>query len=210
MSNTAATSGTMRPVSTRTRQAERTEETRAALIAAARGLFGERGYAAVGTEEIVEQARVTRGALYHHFDDKRDLFRAVFEQVESELVASIGERIGGISDPVELLLTGMRDFLDACLDPRLSRISLVDAPSVLGYAEWREIDARYGLGLIIVALQGAIDAGVLRPTSVRPLAHLLMAALSEAGLLIAHSDDPAATRAEVEPPLIELLEGLRA
>jgi AcrR family transcriptional regulator len=182
--------------------------TRAALLRVGRELFAERGYADVGTEEIVARAGVTRGALYHHFADKRDLFRAVHEELEQALVADIAERIGGIDDPWELIVTGVRAFLDACTDPAIMRISLMDAPAVLGWAEWREIDARYGLGLVSFGLQNAIDRGVLAPRPVRPLAHLLMGAMAEAAMVIANADDPAAAREEVEPPLIALVEGL--
>src|SRR3712207_6286207 len=121
----------------------RRETTRADLLAAARELFAERGYGEGGTEEIVARAGVTRGALYHHFLDKRDLFRAVHEQLEAELVESIGRRILDLEDPWDLLVTGVRAFLDACTDRALMRISLLDAPVVLGWAEWREIDARH-------------------------------------------------------------------
>jgi AcrR family transcriptional regulator len=182
--------------------------TRTALLRVGRELFAERGYQGVGTEEIVARAGVTRGALYHHFADKRDLFRAVHEELEQALVVDIAERIGGIDDPWELIVTGVRAFLDACTDPAIMRISLMDAPAVLGWAEWREIDARYGLGLVSFGLQNAIDRGVLAPRPVRPLAHLLMGAMAEAAMVIANADDPAAAREEVEPPLIALLEGL--
>jgi AcrR family transcriptional regulator len=188
--------------------AGRGASTRAALLRVGRELFAERGYADVGTEEIVARAGVTRGALYHHFADKRDLFRAVHEELEQALVADIAERIGGIDDPWELIVTGVRAFLDACTDPAIMRISLMDAPAVLGWAEWREIDARYGLGLVTFGLQNAIDRGVLAPRPVRPLAHLLMGAMAETALVIANAEDPAAAREEVEPPLIALLEGL--
>jgi AcrR family transcriptional regulator len=182
--------------------------TRAALLGVGRELFAERGYAGVGTEEIVARAGVTRGALYHHFADKRDLFRAVHEELEAKLVADIADQIGGIDDPWKLIVTGVRAFLDACTDPALMQISLIDAPAVLGWAQWREIDARYGLGLVSFGLQNAIDRGVLAPQPVRPLAHLLMGAMAEAAMVIANADDPAAAREEVEPPLIALLEGL--
>jgi AcrR family transcriptional regulator len=181
---------------------------RGALLRAGRELFAERGFAGVGTEEIVARAGVTRGALYHHFADKRDLFRAVHEELEEGLVSDIGARIGGIEDPWELMLTGVRAFLDACVDPAVMRIALLDAPVVLGWAEWREIDARYGLGLVSFGLQNAMDRGVLAPRPVRPLAHLLMGAMTEAALVIANAEDPAAARTEVEPPLLALLEGL--
>jgi AcrR family transcriptional regulator len=188
----------------------RGKATRGALIDAARELFAERGYAAVGTEQIVARGGVTRGALYHHFRDKKDLFRAVHEQLEEGLVASVGERIAGIDDPWELLVTGLRAFLDACTDPALMRISLLDAPGVLGWAEWREIDARHGLGLVSFGLRNAMDRGLFREQDVRPLAHLLIGAMTEAAMVIANASDHEAARREVEPPLLALLDGLRA
>lgn len=193
------------------RQAERSEATRAKLVAAARRLFARRGYADVGTEEIVRRAKVTRGALYHHFDDKRDLFRAVHQQVEAELTETIAAQLAaaGTQDPIEVLIGGMRTFLDACTDPEVQRIALMDAPAVLGWAEWRSIEEKYGLGLVTAALEMAIEAGALRPQPVRPLAHVLLAAMSEAGMLIATADDDSAARDEVESALIALLEGLR-
>ena len=193
------------------RREEQTESTRAALLLAARELFSERGYAAVGTEEIVRRARVTRGALYHHFADKKDLFRGVHEQMEGELTEAIGAELAAASaeDPFEALATGVRSFLDACTDPRLARIVLVEAPSILGWAEWRETDESYGLGLVMAGLQGAMDAGALRKQPVKPLAHLILGALGEAAMLIANAHDPVAVRAEVEPPMLALLEGLR-
>ena len=189
---------------------ERAAATRAQLLRAARELFAERGYAAVGTEEIVARAGVTRGALYHHFADKKDLFRAVFEEMEEVTVGSIAKRMGAVDDPWELLVTGMRAFLDACLDPAIVRVSLLDAPVVLGWQEWREIGARYGLAVLSDGLQNGMEQGVLRRTHVRPLAHVLLGALDEAALLIANASDPAAARREVEGPLLALFEGLRA
>jgi AcrR family transcriptional regulator len=183
--------------------------TRDALIDSALQLFTRRGYSAVGTEEIVARAKVTRGALYHHFEDKRDLFRAVFERVEGDLMDRIGASMEATDDPWELMLAGMRSFLDACEEPAVKQISLTDAPSVLGWQEWREIDNRHGLGLTRVALQGAVDAGVMRPIPVEAMAHLFVAALSEAAFVIAHADHPRKTRAKVEQALIDLVEGLR-
>ncbi len=182
---------------------------RAAILAAAATLFAERGYAGVGTEEIVARASVTRGALYHHFADKKDLFRAVHEELEGELVASIGEQIAGIEDPWELVVTGVRAFLDACMDPALRQIGLIDAPGVLGWEEWREIDARYGLGLVTFGLRNGMDAGVFRERPVTPLAHLLIGAMTEAALMIANAPDPEVARREAEPALLALIEGLR-
>jgi AcrR family transcriptional regulator len=202
-----STGSTTRPPGRREAEAKATRD---ALIRAALELFAERGYAGVGTEEIVARARVTRGALYHHFADKRDLFRAVFERVEEGLMERIGARMQATDDPWELMLAGMRLFLDACEEPAVKQISLTDAPSVLGWQEWREIDNRHGLGLTRAALQGSVDAGVMRPIAVEPMAHLFVAALSEAAFVIAYSDHPRKARAEVEAALIQLIEGLRA
>ncbi len=189
--------------------AERSAATRAELILVARRLFTESGFVDVGTEEIVRRANVTRGALYHHFADKRDLFRAVHEQVEEDMVASIGEAMQGMEDPVELLVAANRRFLDLCTDPNWTRIPLIDAPSVLGWTEWRAVDMRYGLGMATAALTAAMDAGAMRQIPVRPLAHILLAAMGEAGLMIATAEDPAAERAEVEPTLVGLIQSLR-
>jgi AcrR family transcriptional regulator len=196
-------------VEAKTKKAEQAEATRAKLVRVARDLFARRGYAGVGTEEIVRRAKVTRGALYHHFRDKKDLFRAVHEQFEKELVESLGERIAGIQDARELLDTGVRSFLDACTDPALAQISLIDAPSVLGWVEWREIDARYGMGLVRLGLEAAMEQGVIPRQDPEPLAHLLLAALGEAALLIANADEPQRARREVEGPLLALLEGIQ-
>jgi len=189
--------------------AERSAATRAELIAVARRLFTERGYVDVGTEEIVRTANLTRGALYHHFSDKRDLFRAVHEQVEQDMVAAITASVEGIDDPIELLVEANRRFLDLCTDPNWTRIPLLDAPAVLGWTEWRATDMRYGLGLATAALTAASEAGALKPAPVRPLAHLLLAAMSEAGLMIATADDPVAERAAVEPTLAAMIAALR-
>lgn len=193
-------------------QAERTERTRAALIAAARGLFAERGYADVGTEEIVREAGVTRGALYHQFEDKRDLFEAVYVEIEAELTERIakGALGGDIDSPMAAMRAGAEQFLDACTEPEAQRIALVDGPSVLGWDRWREIGAEHGLGLIEASLAAAIEAGELRAQPVRPLAHVLLGALDEAAMLVGRARDPEAARAEVGQTLDSLLSGLSA
>jgi AcrR family transcriptional regulator len=192
---------------------ERAGATRAQLLAVAHELFASRGYAGVSTEDVVRAAGLTRGALYHHFTDKQALFAAVLEQLEQELVSSIGATMAAArsgTDPVGWLAAGMSAYLDACVRPAVLRISLLDAPTVLGWARWREIDERYGLGVVTTALEYAMAAGALRAQPARPLAHLLLAALGEAAQLIAHSEDPAATRADVEPALLSVLAGLRS
>ena len=174
----------------RTTKAGQSEATRAALVEAARPLFAERGYAAVATEEIVRAAGVTRGALYHHFAGKEDLFAAVYEQVEAELVAEIGQVATVAADPLDALHRGAARFLEACRRPEVQRITLIDAPSVLGWERWREIGVSYGFGLIEEVLRAGMEQGVIETQPLRPLTHLLLGAMDEAAMLVARSDDP--------------------
>jgi AcrR family transcriptional regulator len=188
-------------------QAERSEATRDALIEAARRLFTERGYDAVGTEEVVRAAGVTRGALYHHFGDKAKLLEAVYERVEAESTERVARVVLGseLHSPLEAMKAGVEAFLDECAKPELRQVALHDAPAVLGWERWREIGAANGLGLIEASLSAAVEAGEMRPLPVKPTAHLLMGALDEAAMLIARSEDPN-RRAEVTRVLIALLE----
>ena len=193
-------------------QAQRSEATRGALVAAARPLFAERGYAGVGTEEIVRAAGLTRGALYHHFEGKRELFEAVYEQIEVELAERIaaGALNAGAASPLEAMRAGAEMFLQACTVPEVQQIVLLDGPSVLGWDRWREIGAEHGLGLIEATLQAAIDAGAIAAQPVRPLAHVLMGALDEAAMLVARAEDPERARAEVGRTIDTLLGALGA
>jgi AcrR family transcriptional regulator len=188
------------------RQAERSASTRAKLIKAARTLFARDGYAAVGTEQIARRAGVTRGALYHQFPAKEDLFLAVYEQVEQELTESVAASLGGNASPFEAMRAGIRVFLDACRAPEVQRVVLIDGPSVLGWERWRAVAEKYGLGLLQAVTGAAVDAGELAPVAVEPLAHLLMGALDEAALLVVR--DPGATD-EVIATFERLVEGLR-
>jgi AcrR family transcriptional regulator len=190
-------------------QSERSATTTAALVAAARELFAERGYAGVGTEEIVRAAGVTRGALYHHFAGKEELLEAVYEQIEGEITERIAAGALAGPDPLEALRAGSRAFLDHCLEPEVQRIVLLDAPAVLGWERWREIGARYGLGLVEAALVAAMDAGQISRAPVKPLAHVLMGALDEAAMVVGRADDPEAARDEMDAVLGSLLDGLR-
>jgi AcrR family transcriptional regulator len=193
----------------RSRKAEQSEATRGALIAAARGLFAERGYAGVGTEEIVRAAGVTRGALYHHFADKKDLFRAVYEDIEAELVQEIAAGAMTATDPVSALRGGAKAWLDACEDPAVQRIALLDAPSVLGWEQWREIGLKYGFGLVEETLKAAMEAGLIETQPSRPLAHLVLGAIDEAAMVVARADDDGHTRAEVGEAVDRFIDHLR-
>ena len=187
-------------------QSERTEATRGALIAAGRKLFGARGYAGVGTEEVVAEAGVTRGALYHHFRDKRDLFRAVFVAQEIELLTSVGTAVAAVEGATAQLSAALEATLDLCTDPVIARISFLDGPAVLGVEEWRAIIEEYSLGVVRHMLAEAMTAGELRQAPADALAHLMLGALNEAGMVIAAGGD----RDETGAALRALLEGLRA
>lgn len=189
-------------------QAERTEATQEALIAAARQLFTERGYEDVGTEEIVRAAGVTRGALYHHFGGKANLLDAVYARIEAESTERVARVVLGseLHSPLDAMKAGIEAFLEECLKPELRQIALHDAPAVLGWERWREIGAANGLGLIEASLGAAIEAGEIRRLPVQQTAHLLMGALDEAAMVLARDERPQA-RAEVTEVLVTLLEG---
>lgn len=194
--------------SERRTQAERSEATRNALVAAARRLFAQRGYAAVGTEEIVREAGVTRGALYHHFEGKRELLEAVYEQIESGIAAELAESLVPGASVLDTLSAGADAFLDHCLEPEVQQIVLLDAPAVLGWERWREIGARYGLGLISALVTAGIDAGEIKPQPVEPLAHALLGALDEIAMFVARAEDQTAARAQAGETLAGLVAAL--
>jgi AcrR family transcriptional regulator len=198
-------------MSERRTQASRSAATRDALVAAARPLFARRGYADVGTEEIVRAAGVTRGALYHHFADKVALFAAVFEAVEVDVLARITAAASDTDsdpDPIALMRAGAAAWLDACVDPEVQRIVLLDAPAVLGWEQWTEISNRYNIGLVHRLIAQAIAAGRIAPQPVAPLAHTLLGAVREAALYLARADDQRQARAEVGAVLDRIIGGI--
>jgi AcrR family transcriptional regulator len=177
-------------------QAERTEATRGRLIATARRLFAEKGFAATSTEEILGEAAVSRGALYHHFPSKTDLFQTTFEQVEDELTAQVldAATAGGETDPMRILELGFESFLDQCVKPEVQRIVMLDGPTVLGWDLWHELDERYAFGTIKAVLTVAADIGRIEQQAVDPLSHLLLGAVMQAGMVVARAEDPLAAK----------------
>jgi len=197
----------------KSRRAAIAEETREALLIAARELFVAKGYYETGTEEIVAAAGVgTRGALYHHFSDKRALFEAVFIAVEEEMVlAAAQELLDPPGNALDVLRGGLLGFLDASVTAPVQRILLIDGPAVLGWQRWRELESRYGLGAIHAMLQRAVDEGDLsaeQPLEV--LAHVLLAATDEAALFIANSPDPHSARDQAVHVITLMLSSLRS
>jgi AcrR family transcriptional regulator len=191
-------------------QAERSAATRASLLAAARELFAERGFAGAGREEIVGRAGVTRGALQHHFGDKEGLFRAVVEQVEGEVMEGVAAAALASTAPLEQLRLGCQAYLDAALDPAMSRICIIDAPAVLPAPTRQEIAARHGLGVVRDVLVAAMECGSVARQPVDSLAHALLAAVMAAAQYVAIADDHSAARADAGATIEQLIGGLAA
>jgi AcrR family transcriptional regulator len=200
-----STSGTGRRT-----QAERSAATRALLIDAARMLFAAKGFADVSTQAIVAAAGVTRGALYHQFDDKVDLFAAVYEQSEQNLVADIARQIAEQAppDPLEAMRIGARLFLDACSAPDVQQIVLLDAPAVLGWDRWRAVGIKYGLGVIEGMLAHAIAQRAIPDQPLRPTAHVLLGALDEAALYVSRAVDSDQARRDMDAVCDRLISGI--
>lgn len=184
--------------------ADRAEATRAALIAAGRQLFVDKGYFATGTEEIVAAAGVgTRGALYHHFANKEALFLAVFLAVQ-EQVNSQAPSPEDTDDALGALRTGLRSYLKSSLTGEVQRILMVDGPAVLGWQRWRELQVQFGLGSIRALLAKAVEQGAVAPQPLDVLSHVLLAAADEAAQFVANASDPRQARDDA----IQVVDGL--
>jgi AcrR family transcriptional regulator len=184
---------------TRRTQAERTATTRAVLVAAARRLFATQGFSDVSSEKIAQAAGVTRGALYHHFADKTDVFAAVFELIEGEVVSRIAAAVSamGPTDPIAQMRLGASTWLDACLDPEVHRITILDAPAVLGLARWRDIGDQYGMALVVSLLESAVESGRIPSQPIAPLGHVMLGTLREGATYLASAKDTTQARVEV-------------
>jgi AcrR family transcriptional regulator len=187
---------------------EKGRETRERLIATGRELFGERGYDATPIEAILERAGVARGALYHHFSNKEALFDAVLDRLVAEIADTAADAARTATDPVESLRAGCRAWLRMALDPAVQLIALVDAPAVVGWSRWRGLDEQHTLGRLRSNLQAIADTGGLPAGQVDVLAHMVLAAVNEAALMIARSENPRAALADGEAAVGTLLDRL--
>ncbi|MCV7258990.1 TetR/AcrR family transcriptional regulator [Mycobacterium shimoidei] len=188
-------------------RAQQVAQTRDALIRAGRELFGQNGFRHTSVEDLARTARVTTGALYHHFPTKTALFEAVFEHAHTELMSASMEAAQDASDELDELARGFDAFLDAILEPDLQRILILDGPAVLGLARYTELDERYAFAVIVEALRAATDAGTLRVDDPETITRLLLGALTRGAMLIANSADPVATRHAVAQSMRALLNG---
>jgi AcrR family transcriptional regulator len=191
-------------------QAERSAATQQALINAARRLWGERGYAEVSTPEIAEAAGVTRGAMYHQYADKAALFRAVIEAMDRELEERIEAAVIAAQPktPADTMHAMAGAWLDIAAEPEIRQLMLLDAPSVIGWAEYREMSQEGSIEKAEELLKAAIEAGQLRPQPLRPLALVVFGALDEAAMYIASAEDPTQAREDVRTLIRDLIDGL--
>lgn len=194
---------------TPTIKAQQSEATRSRLLEIASDLFTRDGYANTATEEIVQLAGVTRGALYHHFGSKEGLFAAVLHHLQQQVGQHIETVVAHYPDPWQQLLAGSIAFLEISLDPQIQRIMLIDAPAVLGWSLWRELDAQYSMKSLYEVLAALIEAGQLPALPLDALTHLLGGAMNEATLWIAQATDPPTALAEATYALTHLLTSLR-
>lgn len=180
------------------------------ILTVATHLFTEAGYEATSVEAILGACAISRGALYHHFGGKDELFQAVFETIEEEIAKATVDASRGITDPAESLRAGCKAFLELARVGRVRQIALVDAPSVLGWQKWREIEERHGFGLLKAGLKAAAKARGLEREPVDELAHMLLAALIEAGLLIARAQGSARAIRSSKAAIDRLIDGILA
>jgi AcrR family transcriptional regulator len=192
-----------------TRKSLQSERTRAALVAAGRALFAERGYAGVSAEEVGAAAGVTTGAVYHQFRSKRGLFVAVFEAVEEDVTARVAAAAAAEQEPWAGFQAACLAFLASAADPGVRQILLIDGRSVLGWDEWHSIMARYGLGMTRTAVGALMEAGVLPALPLEATAELLFGALNEAAVFVATAESPAVAQQDMTAVVAAVLRSLR-
>jgi AcrR family transcriptional regulator len=190
-------------------QAERRAATIESILSAGRRLFGERGFAATTMDDIAEQARVAKGAVYHHFATKEALFEAVFDQVSHALVQETDRAVRTEKDVLAAMVAGTQHYYAACAKGPTGQIILRDGPAVLGWERWREIDAQHFGGKIPRALTAAMDAGLIARQPVEPLARLLLGAVMEAAVACAGRSDVLKAGNEYARAFKSLLDALR-
>ena len=194
----------------KSRREEAVDATRAALMASAEALFAEKGFAATSLDEVVSNARVTKGALYHHFrGGKRELFEEVFQEVDRRLAERIAAGVPPDATPWQLVESGIDAYLQACTDPVVRRIMFQEGPVAMGWTRWRELDGCASRELLSLAVATLLEAGEIRPQPVGLLTRLLFTTLGEAGMSVADAEDQESARAQARDLLLALVEGLR-
>ena len=199
----------LRKVHGTSRRQEYSASTRRALVDVATRLFSVQGYAGTSLDEIVAGARVTKGALYHHFSGKQALFESVFEQIEESAASQIHKAVRESDDPWEKALGGLRAFLDVLQDPAYRRIVIADGPAVLGYERYREQEEQTTFGIVQEIVSSVLDSYDLEPSMVETFSRVFFGAMSASGAAVSSADDPRKAGAEVEAAIAYILAGLR-
>lgn len=192
----------------RTARDAQAESTRLALLRHARRLFLSRGYAESSTDELARRAKLTKGALYHHFSNKQEIYRAVVEDMGKEVVARIEAAAGASSDPASRLRAVCEAYLDACMDANLARILVIEAPVVLGWKAWCDIAQEHEVRALAKRLGEAVAAGIIREQPLETMAQVLLGALNTAARVVTTAADPVSARAQVGETIERLLRGL--
>ena len=200
----------LRKVHGGSRRQEYSASTRRALVDVATDLFTDRGYAGTSLDEIVAGARVTKGALYHHFSGKQALFESVFEKVEERAARDIHRAVRGNHDPWEKALGGLRAFLEVLQEPGYRRIVIADGPAVLGYERYREQEERTTFGIVQEIVSSVLATYELAPSMVETFSRVFFGAMSAAGAAVSSAEDTRKAGAEVEAAIAYILAGLRA
>ncbi len=183
----------------------RTESTRRNLVRVGRSLFQRRGFTDVSAEEIVAAASLTRGALYHHFNGKEGLFRAVVSDAMSEVCQRVAVAAASAHTPLEALELGVRSFLDACAEQEYLQVLLIDGPAVLGWHDWRALDLEHALGLLRRGLEAALAAREIAAPDIETTTHLLAGALIDGAMLIGRDPGNASVRRRVEVTILRFV-----
>ena len=186
----------------------RGDVTRERLVDVASTLFGERGYEGTSIEAVLQAGGVSRGSLYHHFPSKRVLFEAVVEAMEGRVGEHVAAAVADAQGAVALLKAGAREWITLAGDPQVNRVLLIDAPSVLGWEDWRALEERHALGLVKATLEAASQERLIRREMVDVMAHVLLAALNEVALFVARARDQKAAMRQGFDAVDDLLGGL--
>ncbi len=196
-------------VTVRSRRVDNIESTRQALVDSALELFTRRGYAGTSLDAIVKRARVTKGALYHHFSGKQALFEAAFDLVETAAMNRLTAVVDGEGSAWQRAMDGIQAYVRVCLEPSYQRIVIHEAPVVMGWERWREAEEQFSFGLVRATVEALVDAGEIEPLPVEVTARVLFGALSAGAETIAGSADPKKAAADVTRTIVAVMEGMR-
>ncbi|SER61723.1 transcriptional regulator, TetR family [Actinokineospora terrae] len=193
----------------RPRREDYSESTRQALVDSAVALFTKQGYAATSLDAIARRARVTKGALYHHFSGKQAVFEAAFGAVERAVLAKLGQVVAGPGTPWDRAVSGLQAYVQVCLEPSYQRIAIHEGPVVMGWERWREAEEHFSFGLVKGAVEALVEAGEIDDLPVEVTARILFGALQTGAAIIAGADDPRKAGTDVSRTIIRVLEGMR-